>query len=30
VLDQNPLEVDSLKIKDIRIEITVMNGKIRH
>lgn len=30
VLDKNPLEVDPMKIKDIRIETTVMNGSITY
>lgn len=30
VLDKNPLEVDPMKIKDIRIETTVMNGNITY
>ncbi len=30
VLSENPLEVGPMKIKDIRIEVTVMNGRITH
>jgi predicted amidohydrolase YtcJ len=30
VLSENPLEVAPMKIKDIRIEATVMNGRITH
>ena len=30
VLSENPLEVDPMKIKDIRVEATVMNGQITH
>ena len=30
VLSQNPLEVDPMKIKDIQVEATVMNGRITH
>jgi predicted amidohydrolase YtcJ len=30
VLSENPLEVDPMKIKDIRVEATVMNGRITH
>jgi len=30
VLSENPLEVDSMNIKDIKIEATVMNGRITH
>jgi len=30
VLSENPLEVATMKIKDIRIEATVMNGRITH
>ncbi len=30
VLAENPLEVDPMKIKDIKIEATVMNGRITH
>lgn len=28
VLSENPLEVDPMKIKDIEVEATVMNGVI--
>ena len=28
VLSENPLEVDPMKIKDIQVEATVMNGRI--
>jgi hypothetical protein len=30
VLSENPLEVDPMKVKDIQIEATVMNGRITH
>jgi predicted amidohydrolase YtcJ len=30
VLSENPLEVDPMKIKDIKIDTTVMNGEITH
>jgi predicted amidohydrolase YtcJ len=30
VLSENPLEVDPMKIKDIEVEATVMNGEITH
>jgi predicted amidohydrolase YtcJ len=30
VLSENPLEVDPMKIKDIRVEATVMGGQITH
>ena len=30
VLSKNPLEVDPMKIKDIEVEATVMNGRITH
>jgi predicted amidohydrolase YtcJ len=30
VLSENPLKVDPIKIKDIKIEATVMNGRITH
>ena len=30
VLSKNPLEVDPMKIKDIRVEATVMNGEITY
>jgi len=30
VLSENPLEIDPMKIKNIRIEATVMNGRITH
>ena len=30
VLSENPLEVDPMKIKDIEVEATVMNGRITH
>ncbi len=30
VLSHNPLEVDPMKIKDIQVEATVMNGRITH
>jgi predicted amidohydrolase YtcJ len=30
VLSENPLEIDPMKIKDIKVEATVMNGEITH
>jgi predicted amidohydrolase YtcJ len=30
VLAENPLEVDPMKIKDVNIEATVMNGRVTH
>ena len=30
VLSESPLEVDPMKIKDISVEATVMNGRITH
>ena len=30
VLSENPLKVDPMKIKDIKVEATVMNGRITH
>ena len=30
VLSHNPLEVDPMKIKDIQVEATIMNGQITH
>ena len=30
VLSENPLKVDPMKIKDIKVEATVMNGEITH
>ena len=30
VLSENPLEVDPMKIKDIEVEATVMNGRITY
>ncbi|UCD77110.1 MAG: amidohydrolase family protein, partial [Desulfobacterales bacterium] len=30
VLSENPLKVDPMKIKDIKVEATVMNGQITH
>ena len=30
VLSENPLEVDPMKIKDINVEATVMNGRITY
>ncbi len=30
VLSENPLEIDPMRIKDIRVEATVMNGEITH
>ena len=30
LLSENPLEVDLMKIKDIKIDTTVMNGRITY
>ena len=30
LLSENPLEVDTMKIKDIKIDTTVMNGRITY
>ena len=30
LLSENPLEVDPMKIKDIKIDTTVMNGRITY